>query len=507
MKLIIHHHEKISRIISLDDNSSVPFEEQHPVKLLQEIGKRFPEEIIGWCDSSLFSSLDVENWNKIFHHEFIMASYSISGKFKLLPGIGYVENSPFLKINFKNTYPTWQMSTDVGGVSSKILNLIDKEFFEIQDFALFLNTIAKQGQIHNLFCYSEPRLLSASTKEIPISPVTSLKVLFKFVKQNYKLKWSFILLVSYILFEGKFYITEFIKAIPEKSYRNLNFNLSTVRINSSKEFSSLQSVDVIIPTLNRKPFLINFLIDLQNQTLLPTRVIIVEQNPVPESKSELDFLYNQEWPFKIIHHFTHQPGACHARNWALERVESEWVFFGDDDIKIDKDFLQKGFEKMQQFGSICSTFSCVEVLGKGLSKEKINQSTVFGAGNSIVKSSVLEGLRFTEKLEFGYGEDMDFGVQIRNAGVDVIHFPTPQIHHLKANVGGFRTKFTKVWELDGIKVQPAPTVLWIKSKHFTREQFFGYKIFYFISQFQKGNYNLFTLQKRWKRSYNYSQNL
>jgi glycosyltransferase involved in cell wall biosynthesis len=507
MKVIIHQNQQVLRVISIDDNSTVSFQEQQLVKLLQDLGIRYPEEIIGWCEETLFPSLNAINWKKIFHHELIMASYSISGKFSLLSGIGYVENSPFLKINFKNTYPTWLMSSDVGGIHAKVLNSIDKDFFKIEDFSFFINTVAKQGQINNLFCYSEPQLLQRTEVDNLVFPKRSLQYLFRFVRQNYKPKWSFILLFNYIIYERRFPIGAFVKAIRFNSKRKLIFDLSSIKIRFKPEKKFNKSLDVIIPTLGRSESLYKILCDFKEQSVLPKRIIIVEQNPDPNSKTELDYLVKKQWPFEIVHHFTNQLGACHARNWALDKIENEWVFFSDDDIRIKKNFIEAAFENIASYGTKCSTFSCVNKFGGGISNEKINQSTVFGSGNSFVKSCFLKDLRFSIELEHGYGEDMDFGIQLRNAGVDVIHFPEPQIHHLKAPTGGFRTIFESEWKKSSLKVQPAPTVLWIKLKHFTKEQFLGYKTFYFISQIQKGNYNLFALERRWKRSLNYANKL
>ena len=69
-------------------------------------------------------------------------------------------------------------------------------------------------------------------------------------------------------------------------------------------------------------------------------VIIVEQNPKHNSESELDFFTTETWPFAIKHTFTHQAGACNARNIALTQITSEWVFFADDDIRIENDLLK-----------------------------------------------------------------------------------------------------------------------------------------------------------------------
>ena len=76
--------------------------------------------------------------------------------------------------------------------------------------------------------------------------------------------------------------------------------------------------------------------DLSVQTHSPKRVIIIEQNPDLNSKSELDYLFNESWPFQIIHEFIHQTGACNARNLALSKVKSKFVFSCDDDNRIFK---------------------------------------------------------------------------------------------------------------------------------------------------------------------------
>ena len=54
------------------------------------------------------------------------------------------------------------------------------------------------------------------------------------------------------------------------------------------------TIDVVIPTIGRKKYLYDVLCDLRKQTHLPKNVIIVEQNLLLDSKSELDFLQNDD---------------------------------------------------------------------------------------------------------------------------------------------------------------------------------------------------------------------
>lgn len=217
------------------------------------------------------------------------------------------------------------------------------------------------------------------------------------------------------------------------------------------------------------------------QTHLPKNVIIVEQNTNPESVSELDYLTGQKWPFLIKHTFTNQAGACNARNVALSQIESEWVFMADDDIRIENDFIENALKNINRFGAFTGTFGCYANDFPVSKKHTIQmQWTSFGSGCSIVKSEFLEKVKYNSGFEFGYGEDSDFGMQLRNQGIDVIYFPTPEIEHLKAPIGGFRTKPVLAWANDNIQPKPSPTVMLYNQLHLTKEQINSYKTILFF---------------------------
>ena len=84
-------------------------------------------------------------------------------------------------------------------------------------------------------------------------------------------------------------------------------------------------------------------------------------------------------------------------------------------------------------------------------------------------------VKFNDKFEFGYGEDSDFGMQIRNQGCDILYFPNPEIVHLKAPSGGFRIKPTLAWSNDPVMPKPSPTIMLYKILHETKEQRNGYR--------------------------------
>ncbi len=103
-------------------------------------------------------------------------------------------------------------------------------------------------------------------------------------------------------------------------------------------------------------------------------------------------------------------------------------------------------------------------------------------------------------------------MQLRNIGVDVIYFPNLKIAHLKAPIGGFRTKFVHPWELEKIQPKPSPTVLFYRLKYYTKEQVKGYKTILFLkfykSQEVKSPFSYFRMmQQKWITSVKWANKL
>ena len=114
--------------------------------------------------------------------------------------------------------------------------------------------------------------------------------------------------------------------------------------------------------------------------------------------------------------------------------------------------------------------------------------------------------------EFGYAEDGDFGMQIRNKGYDVIYLPEPVILHLKAPMGGFRTKPKLDWHEEPIAPKPSPTVMLFALLHKTNQQLLGYKTTLFFKYYRVQSiknplayYKMF--QKQWTVSLKWANEL
>ena len=503
MVVVYHQNNTITKVIA-PNNEIVIIEKGKSIAYgILALAKEFPMAKIIWCHEQLQKNLNLNGIKTLFHHDKMMLSFSAVENSFLGSEIGFVEESPFIKVNKKTTYPTWLMSSEVGVIHASVLNLIGKKIKSDADFDYFLNSVAKVGMFLGLLCYSEPRLLSSHTQSINPQKA-NLFVLFRFVKQHYKKRWIALLFLNLMISEKRFPILPLIGSLGYKNRKKMVLNLDSIPVQSTLAVAGNKTIDVIIPTIGRKVYLYDVLKDLAQQTHLPVNVIIIEQNPLPNSVSDLDYLKSEKWPFTIKHTFTHQAGACNARNLALSQVESEWIFLSDDDIRFEGTLLENVLCQIQQFGVSVITTVCLQK-NESQRYSITNQSGIFGSGNSFVKASCLAEVGFDMALEFGYGEDFDFGMQLRHKGFDVIYFADLHILHLKAPIGGFRTKVKQLWGNEVIQPKPSPTVMYVILKYYNHEQLLSYKLVLFLKLLKSIGWKnpiqfLFSFQKKWEAS-------
>ena len=504
MIVIYHNSKRVTRVVS-DTLEVIDFDSSNSIaSVLMHIALQFPNKSIAWCHQDYEGFVNWNEFPKVLHHNKIMVSFSPSIQIYLGREIGYVEESPFINVNKRVTYPTWQMSSSIGGMHASVVVQFKAKIKERRNFDFFLNSMAKLGMPLGLCCYSEPKLFK-TFPECP-QPKATIFTLFQFVYQHYKTRWLFLMLFNLMVYEKRLPIFAFLKALLYKKRSNIGISLDSIVVQSSKEVVNEATVDVIIPTIGRKSYLYDVLKDLALQTHLPKQVIIVEQNPMKGSESELDYLKNENWPFKIKHTFTHQAGACNARNLALSKVDSEWVFMADDDVRIEAQFIEKGLSFAKMYATKAVTFGCYQAnYAEGKKIKHTMQWNSFGSGCSIVRLKENNELRYNTSLEFGYGEDTEFGLQLRNEGIDVVFTPYPEILHLKAPIGGFRTKPVLQWHKEVIQPKPSPTIMYVKQKYDTKEQILGYKTVLFLKFYKLQNSRnpfvyLIKIKRQWNKS-------
>lgn len=502
MIIFYHNKYKITEIVSTETGNFPNDNNRIIVDVLLDFAPKFKDEILVWCHESEKNNLNLPEIEKLFHHKKLLFSYNPQHNY-FDSRLGYVEDSLYIKINKDVKYPTWQMSSRVGAVHASVINGCKEDLNRNDNFDYFLNSLARRAIMVGLLCYSEPKLL-LNRKVSELNNKSNLKELFKFTKQHYRARWVFMLFFNLFLFEKKFPLLPFLISLCYKR-RSINPDLlNQIPLQSNKKIIEQGTIDVLIPTIGRKDYLYDVLNNLKAQTYLPKNVIVIEQNPDVNSTSDLDFIQNEKWPFTIKHHFTHQTGACNARNIGLSMIESELTFLADDDIVFEKDLLEKALQTFQTTGNEVFLIAC-HLKTQTIKPQLPIQFPVFGAGHAFVKSSCLKAIKFTMGFEFGFGEDADFGMQLRNNGFDVLYISTTTILHLKAPIGGFRTKPVLKWQYDEIQPKPSPTVMLYRLLYDTKEQIRNYKSMIFIKNLNRSFLSnpfkyIKTFRQKWNRS-------
>ncbi|MGV3697956.1 glycosyltransferase family 2 protein [Flavobacterium sp.] len=503
MIVFYHKNYKVTQIVSTETGDFSVGSNGNIVAEMLELAVKFDNEILVWCEEDKREELNIAAVTKLFHHRKMLFTYNPASESYFGRMLGYIEDSPFIKVNKEVRYPTWQMSSAIGAVHASVIQACRTDLKVEGNFDYFLNSFARRAMSHGLFCYSEPKLL-LSNRRSGNDRKANLRELFVFTKQHYRTRWILLLFFNLLVFERKLALLPMVVSF---FYAKRKFNpaqLNKIPLDSNKNPVESGTIDVLIPTIGRKEYLLGVLNNLAAQTHLPKNIIIIEQNPDANSSSDLDFIHSHEWPFAIKHHFTHQTGACNARNIGLEMIESECTFFADDDIVIESDLLEKAMETFRSTGNEVFLVACL-LQSQQLIQQPPKQFAVFGAGHAFVKSDCFKGMKFNMAYEFGFGEDNDFGMQLRNRGYDVLYISTSKILHLKAPIGGFRTKPVLRWQQDEIQPKPSPTVMLFRLLYDTSEQLSNYKTTLFFKNLNKEFFmNPFKYLKAFRQKWNRS---
>ncbi|MFT5752471.1 MAG: glycosyltransferase involved in cell wall biosynthesis, partial [Dokdonia sp.] len=469
-------------------------------EVLEALGQQFEDFWIYFSNEMYAHSIPFDDFKKYLRHHNTLLTAGPRCESYMTSDIGYVEDGPFITTGKGDIYPTWQMTDRMGVMHSSLLKKIPKSTYpRTQNFVYWLQSIAIQLRPQGLCCY---RMYMDALPEREGKQMSTL-LLYRFVSEHYKKRWTLLLLMSHMLFDGRFPLYAFAKAQLYKK-KELEVDFDTLEYEEPSTAQSSLEVDVIIPTIGREKYLHDVLKDLSAQTIVPKNIIIVEQDQDPGGITALNYLTTESWPFALKHHFIHETGACNARNIAIAAVQSPWVLFFDDDIRCPPDLIEEIAKVVETTKAKAITLACLQQ-GEVEQMKAFKQWESFGSGCSVVHKEVLDNVRFDTSLEHGYGEDVDFGIQIRQAGYDVLYAPQIQLEHLKAPVGGFRQPHIFPWQDDDIQPKPSPQIMYHRQKNYTPKQLLGYKLVLFLKAFRSAKsinpFAFYTLASaRWEAS-------
>lgn len=98
---------------------------------------------------------------------------------------------------------------------------------------------------------------------------------------------------------------------------------------------------LIIPYHNREKYLPRTLRSIAESTVRPARLFLVDDASADQSTEVCRQFADAHKKLQVTMLTAHRRGAAAARNTALEKVRTEWVYFFDSDDELSPDYFEK----------------------------------------------------------------------------------------------------------------------------------------------------------------------
>lgn len=247
-------------------------------------------------------------------------------------------------------------------------------------------------------------------------------------------------------------------------------------VSESASLPQAGRVTVLIPTVDRYPYLLTLLEQLGQQTVPPHEVIVVDQTARDRRTTEIESRF-PDLPLRVI--TLDRAGQCSSRNAGLEAATGDYILFLDDDDEISADLIERHLKNLHRFRCEVSSGVAVEV-GAGPLPEAftfIRTSDVFPTNNTLVDRDVLarSGL-FDLAFDRGARADHDLGTRIYLSGTFMVMDPDISVLHHHAPQGGLRTHGARVVTYASSRARltqralPAVTELYLSRRYFSDRQ-------------------------------------
>ena len=198
------------------------------------------------------------------------------------------------------------------------------------------------------------------------------------------------------------------------------------------------SVSVLVPTLDRRPYLQRVLRDLAAQTVAPHEVVVVDQSTPPIVRDELDW-DDRVAPLVLLRQ--DRPGQSSARNRGLAAMTGTYVLFLDDDDEFGTDLIEAHL-RLLGTGQVDASCGMVEEAGHPPPAELAveQHASGFPTNNTMARVEAVRSVGgFDLAYDRGARADHDLGMRLVRSGAVLWQNPDASLVHLRVPAGGLRT--------------------------------------------------------------------
>ncbi|MBT8287834.1 MAG: glycosyltransferase family 2 protein, partial [Bacteroidia bacterium] len=306
---------------------------------------------------------------------------------------------------------------------------------------------------------------------ITYSEFESLPVIdnYRFIRRYFHKAWVlYVLTIRLLSFKNPY--VEIVSWYRTRSVKRFKISKKPFKYPDYDHFSSdlvnaNSLVSIVIPTLNRYPYLKHVLSDLESQTYKNFEVLIIDQSePFQEN-------FYHEFKLNIRLIYQKEKALWLARNMAIKNSKGKLILLFDDDSRIEPDWIRNHIKCLDFFNADISSGVSISKTGANVPENYsfFRVSDQLDTGNVLIKKEVFYKIglfdRQFEKQRMGDGE---FGLRAYLAGFLNISNPFSKRLHLKVGSGGLREMGS--WDAfrptGFFDPRPVPSVLYYFRKYY-----------------------------------------
>jgi len=182
------------------------------------------------------------------------------------------------------------------------------------------------------------------------------------------------------------------------------------------------SISVVIPTRNDSQLLGKILTKINNLTLLPKEIVIIDSSTNDGAKNIIEE-YDDSIP--VTYQFVEKAYPGKARNAGVELVTGDWIAFLDSKTIPDKDWLER-YQHLVQAYHVDAVFGVTQFDAKSPFQKALRAATYGKIGHHTVPGTLINKKVFIDSGGFlehvRMGEDIEWRERLMKQGFN-IHRP------------------------------------------------------------------------------------